>query len=645
MQKNTFAYLLVLCSLLIVSPEIYAGRQHVRVKKSPVSGMRVNADVNAGSTVQHAVTSGENVEIPQAAQETAQEAQELYNEEAEELSTSEDFVKAIEAASPEEKQAAKIAQKEQEEKKEAEKVPADLEKYLEKDSTITVDFDPAAKRTAVIELVNKAVKYLENHGVDESFSAFSHSKDFINGELHVFAYNTDGICMADGESNEYIWVDMKDKKDLFGVPVVQSILDTAKKGDGWVTYQWRNATKVTYVKSVKKGEDTFVIGVGYYPQSKEDAVVNLVKGAVALFNKTVADKQPVEDAFSQMSYRFGRFVMGDLYLYALDFTGMHYAHGERPGVVGTSGWDYKDSAGTLVNQEIIKRLKKADKGIWFEYVSKRAMKKAYVEKVVDAKGKEYFISCGYYPDANRRQLVDLVRLSYQYMKGHGKTKAADAFNNINDEEFRYGDLSIFVFDMKGVCVAFGSNPTIVGKPCLDLQDEFGSYYVRNFIEKAKNDSGWVDFKINNAFASAYVEKIDLGEEYVIGSFMYPLSKRESAMLLSKSAASYLQTHDKKDAFRQFTRADGMFIRGDLSVSVFDQKGICLAYGDNTDLIWRNLFKVKDDEGKPFVRLIIETVKRGAGVVTYKLNGAEKNVFVEPVDKGNWKYAVASGFYL
>jgi len=433
---------------------------------------------------------------------------------------------------------------------------------------------------------------------------------------------------------------------MYGVPVVQSILETAKKGDGWVTYQWRNATKVSYVKAVEKGEDNFILGVGYYPHSKEDAVVNLVKGAVALFNRTLAEKKSVDEAFSQMSYRFGRFLSGDLYLYALDFEGMHYAHGERPGVVGTSGWDYKDSAGKLVNQEIVNKLKKSDTGIWIEYLSKRAQKKTYAEKVTDAKGKQYFIACGYYPEANRAKLVELVRSAYQYMKGHGRSKAVEEFNNIDSSAFRYGDLAVFVYDLKGLCVANGSNPTIVGKQSIDLQDEYGSFYVREFIKKAESGGGWVDYKLNNSFASAYVEKIDLGiESFVIGSFMYPLSKRESALLLAKSAASYLQSHDKRDAFREFIKHDGMFIRGDLFVSVIDQKGICLAYGDTYDLIWRNLLSIKDDDGKPFIRLYIETMKRGAGVVTYKLNGAEKNVFVEPVEKNNRKYAVSSGFYL
>lgn len=628
MHKSTFFLLTVLFSCLVMVPDVQAGRQKQKYSKNgKVSGLRFNADAA------DAVVAAKNVDA---------EVKELAAEEAQELAAQEEVVQEIGLSTTKKRDTSRREQAQPVE----EATAASLEKYLEKDSAAKVDFDQEAKRNAVIELVDKAAKYLAENESESAFSAFSHGKEFVSGELYVFAYNKEGVCLADGEAPSFIWADMNDYKDIYGVPVVQSILDVAKKGDGWVTYQWRNATKVSYVKSVEKGEDTFILGVGYYPHSKEDAVVNLVKGAVALFNKTLADKKPIEEAFSQMNYKFGRFVNGDLYLYVLDFDGLHYAHGERPGVVGTNGWNYKDSTGKLVNQEIVGKLQKSDTGIWVEYISKRAQKKTYAEKVTDAKGKNYFIACGYYPEANRAKLVELVRTAYQYMKGHGKTKAVEDFNDISKETFRYGDLSIFVYDMKGMCVAYGSNPALTGTPSLDLKDEFGSFYVREFIKKAESGGGWVDYKLNNSFASAYVEKIDLGiESFVIGSFMYPLSKRESALLLAKSAASYLQSHDKKEAFRAFIKRDGMFIRGDLSIAVIDQKGICLAYGDTYDLIWRNLLSVKDDDGKPFIRLFIETMKRGSGGVTYKLNGAEKNVFVEPVEKNNRKYAVSCGFYL
>ena len=46
--------------------------------------------------------------------------------------------------------------------------------------------------------------------------------------------------------------------------------------------------------------------------------------------------------------------------------------------------------------------------MWVEYVSKGAPKLAYGEKLVDEKGTNYFVACGYYPDSTPEKVKDLV---------------------------------------------------------------------------------------------------------------------------------------------------------------------------------------------------------------------------------------------
>jgi signal transduction histidine kinase len=188
--------------------------------------------------------------------------------------------------------------------------------------------------------------------------------------------------------------------------------------------------------------------------------------------------------------------------------------------------------------------------------------------------------------------------------------------------------------------------TLVGANQYDLQDEDGRYYVREFIQKANDGGGWIDFKIKNAIQTAFVEKIDLGiEEFVIGSGVYPVSKRETMLLLAKSAAGYLRMESNEVAFAEFSKSNSKFIRGDLDVMLFDMSGICYAYGDDHDLIWRNLMGQKDDTGKQFIKMFINTAKRGPGTVTYTLNGATKLAYIEPVEKGGKTYIAGSSFYL
>src|SRR5690606_4830205 len=139
--------------------------------------------------------------------------------------------------------------------------------------------------------------------------------------------------------------------DGFGSFIVQKIINIAQKGGGWITYEWNGAVKVSYVQLIKKDDQDYVVGCGYYPHSKEYAVHALVKGAVAKFEQAVAEKKPIEDVFAVMSYRMSdRFVFGDLFLYALDFDGNIFSQGDRPGLIGKNALDYQDARGLFVNK-------------------------------------------------------------------------------------------------------------------------------------------------------------------------------------------------------------------------------------------------------------------------------------------------------
>lgn len=505
-----------------------------------------------------------------------------------------------------------------------------------------------AKRKKVINLVRRAIDYVKKHSISDAMNKFTHTKEFIEGELYLYVYDDKGVCFANGQQPDEVWQNQINLTDIYGNLIVQDILNKGKQGGGWITYTWRNATKVAYVQQIKKDHKVYTIGCGYYPHSKEDTVVNLVKGAVALWNKMKADKEPIEETFSSLSYSLGRFIAGDLYLYALDFKGNIYAQGDRPGLVGTNSFDYRDSSGKLVNQEIINKLKeRPDEGVWVEYTSKRARKKAYAQRVVDNKGNEYFIACGYYPDENRDMVIDLVKKGYQYMKAHGKSIAAKDFSDRQNDTYRFGDLYLVVYDLKGKCIADGGNVENVGTNQWNAKNENGRYFVREIIQQGQKGGGWVDFKTKNSFESFYVEPIDLGiDSYVIGCGIFPSSKDETVSLLVKSAASYLESHPSQTAFDAFTHKDNAinFIRGDLSIFVLDFQGLCFASGDDYNLIWQNILGAKDDTGKPYVKLFINTAKGGSGMVQYTMNKALKIAHVTHVEKDDVSYVVGSSYY-
>ena len=506
--------------------------------------------------------------------------------------------------------------------------------------------DLEEKRKSVIELVNRGITFFESHSMAEVGTAFTHTKDFIEGELYLFLFDIKGRCFSHGQEANFLWQDMYDQKDAYGIAFVQEFIKKANNGGGWLSYEWRGATKVSYVKLVEKDEKSYVIGCGYYPHSKEDLVQNLVKGAVSLFNETVAQGRDPKEALSLLSYPMGKFIIGDLYLYALDFEGNIFAQGDRPGLIGGNSLEYADANGLKVNQLIIKKLKESETGIWVDYVSKKASKRAYAEKVVDKTGKEFFIACGYYPDAGRENAIDLVRRAYQTLKKTGETNSFNLFTSKREDEFRYGDLYVEVYGIFGKCMANGANEEMVGQDVLNLQDDSGRFYIKEYIERAENGGGWVNIKLKGAFKTVYVEKIEIGlKKYVIASGLYPSSKSESMMLLARSAADSIRASGNKNSFAEFTQRGGKFMRGDLSVFVFDTNGICYAYADSYALIWRNLFNAQDDNGMFFVQKFIKEADKGSTVVHYKLNGVEKVSYIEPIQYKDKKLIVGSSYYL
>lgn len=509
-----------------------------------------------------------------------------------------------------------------------------------------VSVDLKAKRESVVRLVERAKQYMDSHSLDESCKAFTHTKEFIDGELHIFLFDMDGICLAHAEK-DLIWKDMKSYQSEFGQFIIADIIALAKAGGGWTNYQWQRATQTAWIQQVNKGGKMYVMGAGYYSHAKEESVVNLVKAASALFNFQKTRGQPPVETFSDFSYPLGKFVIGDLYLYVLDFKGVLMAQGDRPQLIGTNAWNVKDAKGKLVNQEIINKLKTSSDGVWVDYVSKRASKHAYAEKVQDSKGNFYAIVCGYYPDTTRNTARELVRKGYAYMKKQGRTIATEEFTDKMNENFRYGDLFLVVYDMKGICIAHGGNPELVGQNQYNEQDEDGHYYIRSMLQVAQDTgSGWETFKKNRSFETVYFEKVDLGvDSYVIASGLYPISKQETTALLVQTAKSYFDTHARTEALDAFVEKNGHFINGDLSIFVFDGTGLCYAYGDDHNMIWNNLRNVKDDNGFQFVQAFISATTRGATRIRFKLNGRTKIAYLDTMVKDDKRYIIGSSFYL
>jgi len=509
-------------------------------------------------------------------------------------------------------------------------------------------FDMQKKREEVEKMVDETIAFIQKKTFNEAMDYISHTRNFKRGELYPFVYNDKGVCLAHGENYSMVWKDLIKEKDSFGEAYVATMLEKAAAGGGWRSYQWRDATKNSYVKMTIKDGQKLMVGCGFYPHSKADSVVSLVKGAVAYFNDKIAKGSRSDEILGFFNYQLGSFILGDLYLYVVNKDVIMMAHGNTPGEAGQSYYDTKDSKGNFFLRDMVKVMKDLplNEGRWFDYEWKNAPKKVYMERVVDANGVSYFIASGYQATVDREAAVELVKRGYQFMKSHGRTSIIDAINDQTQRRFKVGPLDLFIYDYKGNVIAYGSNIGMVGKNFIDLKDMSGRFVVREIIQKAQDEgAGWLDFRWRKSFFSMYIENIDLGSErFIIGTGVYPATKESTMVLMVKSAKGYFKANSEEDAFRGFVDNKANFIRGDMSIFVLDFDGICYADGDRFDRIWKDLSNEKDDDGKLYIKAMLNAAKMGPAKIIYKENSARKVAYIESVKKGDKMYIIGSSFY-
>ncbi|MGA3400180.1 MAG: cache domain-containing protein [Acetobacteraceae bacterium] len=109
----------------------------------------------------------------------------------------------------------------------------------------------------------------------------------------------------------------------------------------------------------------------------------------------------------------------------------------------------------------------------------------------------------------------------EYLKSVGPDKALPEFN-AKDGPWHDRDLFVAVIDSKGVMVAHGSNPGLIGRNVLELKDVEGKPFNREWVSVP--DAGWVTFKWRNLQTNAIEPKtcyvIHVGDDYVgVGAYV------------------------------------------------------------------------------------------------------------------------------
>ena len=131
----------------------------------------------------------------------------------------------------------------------------------------------------------------------------------------------------------------------------------------------------------------------------------------------------------------------------------------------------------------------------------------------------------------REEAVAMVKRVVEKFARAGAEATFKAVNDKSDPDFHDRDLYPFVYDLKGVNVAHGARPALVGKNLISLKDQNGVYLIQEMISLAKGPgNGWVDYKWPNPITdkiedkSSYVEKMG---DYFVGVGVYRLQPERS----------------------------------------------------------------------------------------------------------------------
>lgn len=133
------------------------------------------------------------------------------------------------------------------------------------------------------------------------------------------------------------------------------------------------------------------------------------------------------------------------------------------------------------------------------------------------------------------------------------------------------------------------------------------------------------------------------------SFAAERGSREEAVAMVKKAAALIKSEGKEKAFAAISDTKNKdFHDRDLYIYVYDLNGTAVAHGNNPRMVGKSLIDLKDGDGKPMIRNMVDVVKSpaGKGWVEFKWPNPvtkvveQKAGYVERVDD----LLVGSGIY-
>lgn len=122
------------------------------------------------------------------------------------------------------------------------------------------------------DVVNRAAGLIEQHGTNAFAELRDNTGPFVFMDTYVFVESPDGTELVNPAQPALEGKNLLQMKDLRGKePVREEIAAAMKEGSAWLECYWYKpgdntpARKLTYVRKVQAGPETFIVGSGIYP--------------------------------------------------------------------------------------------------------------------------------------------------------------------------------------------------------------------------------------------------------------------------------------------------------------------------------------------------------------------------------------------
>ena len=136
-------------------------------------------------------------------------------------------------------------------------------------------------RAFVEDVVNRAATLVAARGKDAFGELRDKTGPFVFMDTYVFVDTPEGVEVVNPGQPSVEGKNLMGVTDLKGKAVMNEYIALAMKdGSGWVDYYWYKpgqntaARKLAYVRKVQSGQDTYIVGSGFYVDPEPEPSVS-----------------------------------------------------------------------------------------------------------------------------------------------------------------------------------------------------------------------------------------------------------------------------------------------------------------------------------------------------------------------------------